>query len=113
VHFFAHSAQLLSALTDFVVVRVVLLLLPSVTTPAPVLKLATIGVGLQFLFGVPVLTLLLGVHIVVGLATVVLPIVGVNALFPLVLFVTKRAPDSLEMEHVEISIFVHPLQHVH
>ena len=48
------------------------------------------------------------------LATEVLPVVSVLAFFTVVIsaIVVKRAPNCLEMEHIEVYVFLHQMENV-
>lgn len=112
---FFSAADVTVALADSEVVWMVLFLLPAVAVHAPVLQVAAIAVSLCLLLGRPESALLLvRVLIEMRLASVVLPIVCVLALVTHVApqLVIERAPDSLEMEHVEVGILLHLVQKV-
>jgi hypothetical protein len=109
------AAGVAVALCNLVVIRVVLFFFPAVAVHASVFQVAAVAVRLCLLLCAPEPTLLLRrIVIHVRLAPVVLPIVSVLTLVPLVAphFVVERAPDRLEMEHVEVSILLHLVQQV-
>jgi len=101
--------------SDLVVIRVVLLLLPSVAIDATILQVAPVRVSPRLLLSAPKAALFLGrVLVYVGLAPVVLPIMRI---FTLVTHVTAHlviewTPDSFEVEHVEVRVLLHPVQQV-
>ena len=84
------------------VVRMVLLLFPSMTIITLILILASILVGADKLSRSPVWALLLCVLIQLRLATKVLPIVRKYTNISLMLNLVVWTPHSLEMKHVEV-----------
>jgi len=97
-------AVLSEALLGFEEVRMVLLLLPAVGEQTVVLILAALSVLVDEAVGTPLLAEVLGVVEYVGLAAVVLPVVGVYARLAVVVILTIGAPDCFEVEDIEIII---------
>ena len=99
----------------FVVIRVVLFLFPAMTIYTAVLQVAAITVVFCLLLSAPKAALLLWqILVLVRLAPIVLPIVRVFALVTHMTsdFVIEWAPDSLEVEHVEVRVLLHAMQQV-
>ena len=112
---FFSAADVTVALTNSEVVWMVLFLLPAVAIYAPILQVAAIAVSLCLFLGGPESALLLvRVLIEMRFASVVLPVMCVLTLVTHVApqLIIKGAPDSLEMEHVKVSIFLHLVQKV-
>ena len=80
----------------------ILLFLPAMTLHASVLIGATIFIVVDEISRSPIITLLLRVYIEMRLSSEILPIVGENALVPLVIVFIVGAPHSLEMKHIEV-----------
>lgn len=98
---------LVFTLLCLVVVRVILLFLPTVTLLTCCLKLTAFLVLANEGSSLPVLAKLLRVIVKkVWLPPEILPIVSVVTL-GLVVIINERAPFSLEIEHVEVLIFCH------
>lgn len=107
------SAEL--ALLSLIVQVVVLFLLPPMAAAASVLQLATVGVSLRLVSGVPEPALRRAIVFVdVRLAAKVLPVVGIHALVSNVASWRCRegAPYRLEVEEVEVRVPVHLMEHV-
>lgn len=80
--------------------------LPAVSATAPVLILAAIhSVVLNKYFHLPILALLLIILINLRFASIILPIMSINAHISGMISVAIGTPHCFEMEHVEISIF--------
>ena len=108
-----HTSRL--TLHSLVVEVVVLLLFPPMTASASVFEFATISVSLGLIFGMPESALDAPVVFIdMWFAPEVLPVVSVLALVSLVVpvLVVEWAPDCFEMEHVEIGISVHLVEHI-
>ena len=102
-------------LMDFVVVWVVLFLLPAVAVNTAILEVAAISIDPCFFLGGPKVALLPGRILVdVRLAAEVLPVVGILTLITHVAphLVVERAPDSLEVKHVEVIVLLHFMKKV-
>ena len=102
-------------LMDFVVVRVVLFLLPSVAVNTAVFKVAAISIDPCFFLGGPKVALLRRRILVdVRLAAEVLPIVGILTFITHVAphLVVERAPDCLEVKHIEVIVLLHFMKKV-
>ena len=109
------AISLLVALACLVVVLVVLLLLPAMRVLASVLKFTSFPIHLDFAVSVPSIAASnAAVRKDMRFAAEVLPVVGVLAFFTEVLFVVfiVWAPDCLKMEHVEVYVFLHQVEHV-
>ena len=106
---------LLVALSCLVVVLVVLLLLPTMRFLASVLQLASFPIHLDFAASVPSFTRSQAT-VCKGMwfAAEVLPVVGVLAFFTEMIsaVVIIWAPNCLEVEHVEVYVFLHQVEHV-
>ena len=97
------------------IVRMIFLLLPAVAVQTAVLQLAAIKVRPRLLLGAPELALLPTVVLIdVRLAPKVLPIVSILALIPVMVpaFLIEWTPHCLKVEHVEVIVFLHVVQHV-
>lgn len=81
-----------------------MLLLPSVTKPAPILVFAPVGVRSNEVFDFPVGAEFPVVLIDVWLASEVLPVVGVDTAL-LIVVLAPRTPNRLEVKHVEVRVF--------
>lgn len=99
-----------ATLTCLIARWVVLEFFPPVALPAAILQWTAVSVGSRVLFGLPVGALDVVVVEGMGCSSVVLPIVSINTLVPLVLFVAERTPHCLEVEHVEVSVAFHFLE---
>jgi hypothetical protein len=95
---------LLSTGVHFVVKRVILLLLPPVREFASVLMLATICIRGNEVLGLPIGTLILFILIDMWFSPEVLPVMRIHTNISCMGRVTVGTPDSLEVEHIEISI---------
>ena len=83
---------------------------------ASILQLASIKVSLGLFLGFPEFALIFAFVIVQArLASEVLPVVCVLTLVALMILVLiiERAPDCLEMEHVEVCILLHFMQEIY
>lgn len=103
----------LSARVDLVVQRVVFLLLPPVRVRTSIFVFASIRVDRDEVFALPLGTLLLLVVVQVRLSSEVLPVVGIHTGISLVFGLIVGTPDGLEVEHVEVDISIHLVDHVH
>lgn len=90
------------AWVQLIVFRMVLLLFPSVTLHASVFVWAAVFIIINKLSGSPIGTLIFRIDIKLRLSPKILPIMGEYALISLMVVLIVRAPDSLEMKHVEI-----------
>ena len=102
VRFLAVGAVL--ALLDLEEVRVVFLLFPPVRVQALILVLAALRVRANEVIHLPIGAHLARVEERGGAPPEVLPVVRVDADFPIVVVLAIRAPDGLEVEHIEIHI---------
>ena len=110
--------RFLASVSDFasvhlVVERMVLLLLPPVGELAAVLVSAPVSISLDKAFGFPLGTLLFVILEDMRLSSEVLPVMGVDTGVPRVTGITVRTPHRLEMEDVEVSIFIELVQLIH
>lgn len=101
------------ALFRFEELWMVFLLLPAVG----VLTLVLVGTAIM-IRGDEVARLPVGAHLGLvsedaGLSSVVLPIVGINTDLSVMVVLPIWAPDSLEMEHVEVHVDLHLLDQLH
>ena len=85
-------------------VRVIFLFLPSMRSFTHVLQLTTINVSSNEIVRFPIIAHLWLVGEYWRLSSVVLPIMGVHTYLPVVVIVSVRAPDSLEMVHIEVHV---------
>lgn len=92
------------AFFEFEEVRVVLLLFPPVTILALVLVYTSFCIAHYEVVCFPVGTHFLHVTKNSWLSSIILPIMGVNADFAVMVVVSVRAPYSLEVVHVEIHV---------
>ena len=102
-------------LMDFVVVWVVLSLLPAVAVNTAIFEVAPIGIDPCFFLSGPKVALLpRRILVDVRLAAEVLPVVSILTLISHVTphLVVERAPDSLEMKHVEVIVLLHFMKKV-
>ena len=102
-------------LMDFVVVWVVLSLLPAVAVNTAIFEVAPVGIDPRFFLSGPKVALLPGRILVdVRLAAEVLPVVSILTLISHVAphLVVERAPDSLEVKHVEVIVLLHFMKKV-
>lgn len=88
---------------DLVVRRMELLLLPPVAVRTPILQSATVRVRFDVLVDLPILTQIRRILVNLRFAPEVLPVVGINTHF-FVMVVVPRAPLRLKIEHVELSV---------
>ena len=103
------------ALFCLVVYRVVLLLLRTMRVLTSVLKLTSYPKCLEVCVFDPSFTGNLSViRKKMWLATEVLPVVGILTLFSIVAFgvIVEWAPYCLKVEHVEVYVFLHQVEHV-
>jgi hypothetical protein len=102
-------------LTDLYLVGfgVIFLLLPAVTAQTLVFTATSFFVIRYERISAPVLALVLGVLVYLGLPSIVLPIVCVYAELPLMLCFVKGAPNRFKMEHIEIRIHLKPVNLLH
>lgn len=91
---------------------VIFLFFPTVSLQAPVFRLASICIRGYEILGLPVRTLLFVIIIDMGLSPEVLPVVGVHTQLSVMLCVREWTPHSLEMEHVEVDVFVKVFQQI-
>lgn len=98
---------------NFVVLRMIFLFFPAMRMFTPVFCFATIRIGLDEVLGLPIRTLFLVVLIDMGFPPEVLPIVCVDTLLSIVRSVAVRAPDGLEVEHVEVRVLVELVEEVY
>lgn len=80
---------------------------------APVLRPAPVVVGLNKVLCLPVWALLLVVLVAVWLSSKILPVVRVHTNLPIVRSIAVRAPYSLEVEHIKVSILFKLVKQVH
>ena len=109
------AVSLLVALSCLIVVLVVLLLLPAMRVLASVLQFAPFPIHLNFSASVPSFAAnLTAVCKDMWFTAEVLPVVGVLASFTEVVLavVIEWAPNCLEVEHVEVYVFLHQVEHV-
>ena len=98
---------------QLVVVRVVLLLLPAVTVTAPVLIRTPVLVLVYERPRSPIRALLFLVDIQLRFPSEILPVVREHTEVALVLALVVGAPDSLEVEHVEVAVLVELVDQLH
>lgn len=103
----------LSARMHLVVQWVVLLFLPAMRELTPVLMLAPICICLNEVLRLPLRTLLLLILKDMRLSSEVLPVMSVDTGIPGVVCIAVRAPNSLEVEHVEVRIHLEFAQQIH
>lgn len=108
----AASSRWKPALARLIVVRMVLLLFPTMTAVATVLHLAAIMVRLSILTSLPIRTLVSIIFKQVGLSAEVLPVVRVHADVSLVLLVREGTPDGFKMEEIEVGVMLHLVKHI-
>jgi len=72
---------------------------------ASIFILTAISIILNSFLWSPVPTLLFSIVIELRLSPKILPVVGIDTLVTLVIFLIIRAPYSLKMKHIEIRIF--------
>ena len=99
----------------FVIVRMVFLFFPTMTILASVFQLTPVEIGFSLFFCVPELALLSTFILEeMRLAAEVLPVMCIFTLIPLMVLVLiiERAPDCFEVEHVEVGVLIHLVQHV-
>ena len=96
----------LSTSMHFIVKRMIFLLFPSVRKFASVLVLTAICISLNEVLSFPLRTLLFFIVEDMRFPSKVLPIMGVHAGISRMIGVTIWAPYSLEVEHIEVRIFV-------
>jgi hypothetical protein len=93
--------------------RMVLLLFPPVTVSASVFILASIGVRPYKVFYFPILTKLFLIVVQLRFSAQVLPVVGVDTIF-FVVVLAPWAPRSFEVKNVKIRIFrLHLMEQVY
>ena len=97
---------LLPTCMHFVINRMVLLFFPAMGILAPIFLLAPISICLDEVLGFPLLALVFLILIDMRLSPEVLPIVGIDALVSRVRGIRVGAPNSFEMKHVKICIFL-------
>lgn len=89
---------------NFKILWVELLLLPAVTVGALVLLMTTRLVGSYEVLSLPVGTQFLCIRKDLRLSPVILPIVGVDTDISFMVIFSVGAPDSFEVEHVEVHV---------
>lgn len=99
-----------AALLSLVVHGVVLELFPAVAAAAAVLEATPITIGLRVFAGFPACALVRLVFVKMGRASVILPVVGVEAQVALVVLVAEGTPHRLKVKHVEVGVAFHLLQ---
>lgn len=99
-----------AALLSLVVHGVVLELFPAVAAAAAVLEATPITIGLRVFAGFPTCALVGSVFVKMGRASVILPVVGVEAQVALVVLVAEGTPHRLKVKHVEVGVAFHLLQ---
>ena len=90
------------AWVQLIILRVILLLLPTVTLLASILIGTAVLIVIDKLSGSPVHALIFRINVELGLSSEVLPIMCKNALISLVVVFIVWAPNCLEMKHVEV-----------
>ena len=85
-----------------IVLRMILLLFPTVTLQASVLVWTAIFVVIDKLTRAPIRTLIFMVVVKLRLSPEVLPVVRKDTLVSLVIVLVVGAPNSLEVKHVEV-----------
>lgn len=101
---------LLVANLRLIIIWMKLKLLPSMTGTASVFECAAIVVLFHVFAGLPPSALLHGIVVDMGRPPEVLPIVSIETLVTLVIFVRKWTPDRLEVEHIKVDVALHLLQ---
>ena len=84
----------------------VLLLLPTMTEWTKILILAPSSIRYDYLLCLPISTYLFRICKQLGFSSIVLPIVCVNAYIPLMVLLSVRTPDRLEMEQVKVHVWL-------
>jgi hypothetical protein len=80
------------------------LFLPAVRVFAPIFILTAVSIGLDKMFSLPLGALIFLVIVNMGLSSKVLPVVSIHTGISSVRGIAIRAPYSLEMKHVKVSI---------
>lgn len=111
VRLFADAPVLNSTFVDLVIGGVVLKFFPAVAGPAAVLQATAVLVGFDILLSFPGDTLRGQVLEPKGRPPEVLPVVRVDALIALVVFVREGAPHSLKVKQVEVNVDLHAIEH--
>jgi hypothetical protein len=82
----------------------ILLLFPSMTELAEILVLTPATIRCDDSLCLPILAYLFTVGKQLRFSSIILPIVGIHANVSFVILFSVRAPDSLEMEQIEVHI---------
>ncbi len=98
---------------DFQEVRVILLFLPAMRVQALILICAALLVRTYKVVDLPLRTHLATVQKDGGSASIVLPVVCIDANFTIMVILTVRAPHSLEMEHIEVHVDIELLDQLY
>jgi hypothetical protein len=77
------------------------------TWSTTILNFASVFISSSVFFSFPATALCVWVFVLIRSASVILPVVGINAKITLMLFVTEWTPHCFKMEHVEIRVFFH------
>jgi hypothetical protein len=91
----------------------ILLLLPTMTMLALELVRASIFVTANKLPRPPVVALILWVQVKLWLSSEVLPVMSIHTCISYMLALIVRAPHRLEMEHIEIKVFIKLINELH
>lgn len=100
------ASRAVSAAVDLEVLRMILLLFPTMATLALVLCCAPFFIGGDDVVSSPGFALVFVVEALRGFAAEVLPVVGVNTDISLVLLLIERAPHCFEMKHVKVCVLI-------
>lgn len=98
---------------QLIVIGMILLLLPAVALAAAVLVRAAVLIVVDELAAAPVEALVLGVKVELRLSSVVLPVVGEDALVSLVVVFVVGTPDGLKVKHVEVRVELKLINKLH
>ena len=94
------------ARVQFITLGMIFLLLPSMAVRASVLIWTAVLVMIDVIFWAPVPALVFIVQVDLRFSSEVLPIVRKNTLISLMICFIVRTPDRLEVEHIEVGIFL-------
>ena len=97
-----NAAFILSASMHFIVKRMIFLFFPPVRKSASILILAAICICLNKMLCLPLRALFSLIIKIVRLPSKILPIMGINTSIPWMRCIWVRAPDCLEMKHIEV-----------
>lgn len=96
----------------FIVLRMILLFLPPMREPTHILILTSISINSYKIPWLPMLTLILCIWKEIRFPSVILPIMSKHAHISGMSIFIIGTPHCLEVEHVEIIISLHLIQHI-